>query len=399
MCGREARIMYIRVQYCMRKFFLLLIGVIVGVGYAYFNTSLFSGVEHTLHTVVPVVPDRKPVIGFLPYWLLSKADKKYADYINTVAYFALTINSDGSIQKFTSPQESEPGYYALQSGKANTYLNDAARNDMKLSLVVFAGTEEHIGQLVSKPIIHAKKLVKEVSPIMKKHGFTDLNIDVESVQEASPSARNNFTRFVREVKKGMQNAGNTVSLDASPTVFIKPYLVDPIAIGEIVDYFIIMGYDFHFAGSYVTGPVAPLAGAGTISEFDIETSVSLGKQIIPRNKLILALPLYGYEWETIDTFNRAAVMPGSGIAASNRRVEELLNSCESCTVKRENEAQEPYVVYPDEETGTFHQIFYPDKLSMQSKVQFIEKNGLGGIALWALGYEGNDILEPLRGYR
>ncbi|MCR4330004.1 MAG: glycosyl hydrolase family 18 protein [Candidatus Roizmanbacteria bacterium] len=385
----------------MRKLFLLLIGIVVGVGigYAYFNTSLFSSVEHKIHTVVPVVPDRKQVIGFLPYWLLSKADKEYSNYINTLAYFALTINPDGSIQKYTSPQESEPGYYALQSGKASPFFKDAQRNNMKLSLVVFAGNEEHIGQLVSKPTTHARKLVAEVVPIMKKHGFTDLNIDVESVREASQSAQSNFTRFVSEVKKGIKKSGNTVSIDASPTVFIKPYLVDPKAVGAIVDYFIIMGYDFHFAGSYVTGPVAPLLGAGTISEFDIETSVSLGKQIIPKEKLILALPLYGYEWETIDTFNRAAVMPGSGIAASNRRVEELLKTCENCVVKREEEAQEPYVVYPDEETGTFHQIFYPDKQSMLNKVQFTEKNELGGIALWALGYEGDTILEPLRGYR
>lgn len=385
----------------MRKLFLLLIGISVGIGisYVYFNTSLFSNVTHKVRPVVSTVSDRKQVIGFLPYWLLSKADKDYENYIHTLAYFALTINPDGSIQKFTSPQESEPGYFALQSGKVTPFLKDAKRNNIQLSLVVFAGDEEHIGQLVSKPTMHAKKLVAEVVPIMKKYGFTDLNIDVESVREASESARSNFTRFVSEVQKGIKKDGSTVSIDASPTVFIKPYLVDPKAVGAIVDYFIIMGYDFHFTGSYVTGPVAPLSGADTISEFDIETSVALGKQIIPKEKLILALPLYGYEWETIDEFTRAAVMPGSGIAASNRRVESLLTTCDNCVVKREEEAQEPYVVYPDEERGTFHQIFYPDKQSMLSKVQFAEKNELGGIALWALGYEGDTILEPLREYR
>ena len=387
----------------MRKLLFLLIGVCVGIGigYAYFNTSLFSSMEYKLRTVVPVVPDRKLVIGFLPYWLLSKADKDYSQYVNTLAYFALTINPDGSIQKFTSPQESEPGYFALKSGKADTFLKDARKNNMQLSLVIFAGNEADIGMLIDKPIQHARTLVKEVVPIMKKNGFTDLNIDVESVHEASESARVNFAKFVKEVVKGVKKGQkwSTVSLDASPTVFVKNYLVDPKKISKYVDYFIIMGYDFHYSGSFVTGPVAPLFGAGTISEFDIDTSVSLAKQIMPAKKIILALPLYGYEWETVDVFTRAAVMPGSGIAASNRRVENMLNICEDCVMKREKEAQEPYVVFPDIDTGTYHQIFYPDNTSMKERLTYASTNSLGGVALWALGYEGNTILESLKGYK
>ena len=39
---------------------------------------------------------------------------------------------------------------------------------------------------------------------------------------------------------------------------------------------------------------------------------------------------------------------------------------------------------------SYHQIFYPDKQSTQVKVQFVKNEGLGGLALWALGYEGEE---------
>ena len=113
----------------------------------------------------------------------------------------------------------------------------------------------------------------------------------------------------------------------------------------------------------------------------------------------MGIPLYGYEWETIDDFARAATIPGSGLVASNRRVEELLKDCEECQISREKEADEAYVVYQDTETGVYHQIFFPDKQATQAKADYAQKNKLGGIALWALGYEGDTILEPLKGYK
>ena len=62
-------------------------------------------------------------------------------------------------------------------------------------------------------------------------------------------------------------------------------------------------------------------------------------------------------------------------------------------------AKESYIIYKDDETGVYHQIFYPDKKSMEEKSQFAEKNNLGGVAVWALGYEGKTILEPLANYK
>ncbi|CAN5165984.1 hypothetical protein BH09PAT2_BH09PAT2_04770 [soil metagenome] len=385
----------------MLKAFIAIIGVLVGIVYSYYylTPDIISSYTQQAEEIIPDI-HQKQVIGFQPYWLLDKADKDYSPYINTFAYFALTVDGEGSIQKYTAPGESEPGWYTLNSGKADTALNKAKNANMNLSLVIFSGNEENIGELISDPEIHARTMVSEIIPVMKKHGFTDLNIDVESVNVASDEARANFSRFVWEVKKQMdaKHAG-TFTIDASPTVFVKKYLVDPVTIGPIVDYFVVMGYDYHYPGSSVTGPVAPLKGYGSIAEFDTDVGMRIATQTIASEKLILAIPSYGYEWETIDDFDRAATLPGSGIAASNRRAEELIKDCDTCKIQREPEGQEAYIVYKDEETGMYHQIFYPDRESTQVKVNLAKELKLGGMGIWALGYEGDTMLEPLHGYK
>jgi spore germination protein YaaH len=161
---------------------------------------------------------------------------------------------------------------------------------------------------------------------------------------------------------------------------------------------IIMGYDYHFQGSYVTGPVAPLFGAGTVSEYDIQTAVEKALTMMPAEKIILGVPLYGYEWETIGNDPRSPVIPGTGLIASSLRVSQLVASCSTCSVKLDPVAEEKYLIYKDTDTGSYHQIFYPDQEVMKDKIEFVQKYNLGGIALWALGYEDSTILDPLKNY-
>jgi len=160
-----------------------------------------------------------------------------------------------------------------------------------------------------------------------------------------------------------------------------------------------MTYDYHFSGSLVTGPVAPNSGAGVESEFDTETGIQKALEVLPADKIILGVPLYGYEWETLEPGRRSAVLPGSGIVASNRRAEEFLASCASCSAQRETAAQESYIVYLDQESTTYHQIFYPDEKFMKTKINLANKYNLGGLAFWALGYEGKTLLNPVVDYQ
>ncbi len=385
----------------MQRLVFALVGLVCGAVGMYFVVVGMTLPTPKANVKATPKPNQKQVIGFLPFWLLEKADVDYSKYITTLNYFSLTIDKDGTIQKYTNAIEGEPGYFALKTGKADPFLNKAKEKNISTSLAVFSGDEDTIEELLKDPVKSADNLINDVVPIMEEHGFSDLNLDVESVKDATGDARVRYTQFVMEVKKGLvQHNAGTLTVDISPIAFVKDTnLVDPKAIGASVDYIVLMAYDFHNPSSYVTGAVAPFSGAGKFSEFDTETAVQKAVSIMPASKVILGIPLYGYSWETINNTPRSAIVPGSAVIISTQKVEEFLKTCTNCDMGFDNLDQEEYVIYKDIDTGTYHQIFYPTSASTGVKVNYAESNRLGGVAVWALGYEDSSILGRLDGYR
>lgn len=338
------------------------------------------------------------IIGFQPYWLLQKADKPYEKYINVFTYFGLALDSDGTIVKLVNPQEEEPGWTTLKSNGFQEKLKQTQKNHLKSSLLIHNSNEASISALLKEPEKHAQNLIADVSPIMQQYGFTDLNLDIESFVEASESAQQQYTIFIKEVKNGIdKNNLGTLTVEIPPISLVTPRLINAQEIGKIADYLVLMAYDFHYAGSYLAGPVAPLGGEGKVREYDINTALKEILKVIPPQKIILGIPLYGYEWETISDKPGAPTIPGGSATASNRRITELLKSCTNCVKGYDELAQQPYIIFKD--SDDYHQIFYEDEKSIQEKLKLSKEYKIAGVALWAIGYEGENILKPLKTYK
>jgi spore germination protein YaaH len=377
----------------------LLIGLSLGYYYHYFINENKTIKQNSILTVNKPLKKSKQVVGFLPYWLINNAKDDYSSSINTLTYFGLTIDTDGSILKYTSPGEGEPGWVTLNNGKVDEMINTAKDKNINLSLLVFSAKDEKIQELISQPEENADKLTKETFPIMKKYGFSDLNIDIENISEASDEARLNFTRFIRKVKNNLSENGiPSLTVEITGSDVIKKKLIDVEELAKIADHIVIMAYDYHHPGSMVTGPVSPLYGMSTVAEYDVDTTIKEALRIIPKEKIILGIPLYGYEWETLSDNPRASVISGTSATVSNKKAENILKDCLNCKLNKDEEALESYIIYPDSNGVTYHQIFYPDKTDTSAKLEITEQNNLEGIALWALGYEGDTILEPLSDY-
>lgn len=363
-------------------FFLFLVaGALSAFGALYILESPPVRFDNPVLTKVGI---QKPeIVGFLPYWLIPKADKEYGKYITTLTYFGLTVGSDGHIQKLVNAQEEEPGWTTLKK-------NEFKRYGAKQSLLVISGDDGVISEMIADPVTSAHNLLSDVTPIMNEYGFTDLNLDIESFMEASESARANFTTFVQTVKQGTKG---TVTLDLIPIALVKEKIYDAKALGVIVDRIVLMTYDYHYFGSFTAGPVAPIGGAGTKTEFDVETAVKEALKVIPAQKILLGIPLYGYEWETIGSAPESATIPGGSSIASSRRVEE----CATCSAVMDPIAKEPYVIYP--ENDYFNQIYFENEDAMKEKIKLAQTYHLGGVALWALGYEDSTMLNPLGSYK
>lgn len=370
-------------------------GVIIGflIGVYFFITQYVSQEKSEL-------ANHQQIIGFLPYWLLDRAKTNYSNEITTLAYFALKINGNSQIVKLSNPQQDDPGWYTLKSGKLDPYFASSRKNNIKLSLVLSSGDATVISQLISKPLQHSNNLISEIAPLMKLYHFQDLNLDIEDTSPASKKDQMNFSIFIKDIKHELQQKKlGTLTLEISPSDPIIPNLININMVSQYADFIVLMAYDYHSSVSYVTGPVAPLSGAGVDLEYDVTSAVEKTIQKAPPGKIILGMPLYGYEWETLSTALHSAVLPGSGVIASNNRMVNFLSACATCSAFFDTESQEEFAEYKDMSSDTYHQIFFPTIQSVNAKINLAKQKHLGGVALWALGYENNTMLYPLQQYK
>ena len=374
----------------------VLCGLLAGVGFLYGLALSPVRFDHPVFSAFGVY--KPQIVGFLPYWLLDKADKPYEKYITTLTYFGLTVDRDGSLIKLINPQEEEPGWTSLRKDAYTVRLADGKKNNVKQSLLVISGDDEVISEMLKQPEASAKELVSDAAPIMREKGFTDLNLDIETFMEGSPSSQLQFTKFAQTVKDELvaQELG-TLTIDLIPIALVKPKIYDSKALGAIADLIVLMTYDYHYLGSFISGAVAPVGGAGESLEFDVELAVKEAIKAVPKEKILLGVPLYGYEWETIDEEPESATIPGGGSTASVRRIAELLNNCATCSAQIDPVSKEPYLIYP--QNDYFKQVYFENEASMKEKIALAQKYHLGGIALWALGYEDDTLLRPLERYK
>ncbi|MEO8581930.1 MAG: glycosyl hydrolase family 18 protein [Patescibacteria group bacterium] len=373
--------------------------IVLGLGAASFFLRFFPSLLLPESPVLHTLGVRKPIVnGFLPYWLLTKATPESLRQLNKITYFGLEIDSDGTLVDKSTPQEAEPGWHKLANGDF-TQIVSPLKGNSDYSLLLHQSNEASISALLSEPVVHAGNLVSAVEPLMKQHGFTDLNIDIESFRTASPEAQVRMSTFLREVKAQLNiRKLGTLTTELTVASLVKQALMNPTEIGEISDHVVLMAYDFRYTGSFTSGAVAPIGGAGEKIEYDIVKSVQLASQVIPSEKLQLGIPLYGYEWETLSYDPESPVVPGTGKTATSNRISELLKTCTDCITGRDELTGSPYLILPPNEDSAVQQIYYEDQESIQKKLDLAKQYKLGGVAFWAIGYETPELLTPIRKY-
>ncbi len=374
----------------------LIAGLVSGVLFIRFFSKTNLPLSHSVYQKLGII--KPQVIGFQPYWLLERADKNYAPYLTTLTYFGLTVDAQGKIVKLVNTSEEEPGWTWLKSSELEDRLKPAKDQSLTLSLLIHNSNEATISALLQDPVASAHNLSSEVIPLMQEYQFTDLNLDIESFKTASPAASQSYTTFVQTIKNDFKSLPQTsLTLEITPISLAKPHLTDIQALKDTVDYIVLMAYDYHYIYSLLSGPVAPIGGQGQTRELDVESAVKTLTQMVDPKQIILGIPLYGYEWETLTSDPDAPVIPGSGSTASNRRAEDLISTCLNCLKSFDNIAKQPFIIFPDR--AYFHQIFYEDEQSLEEKIRLAKEYQLGGVAVWALGYEGETLIKPLKTYK
>ncbi|NCN50837.1 MAG: hypothetical protein GW925_00105 [Candidatus Pacebacteria bacterium] len=331
--------------------------------------------------------NKKVIYGFLPYWNVTKVTIQ--PELTHLSYFSLTIGADGSLITQTD-EGTEPGFSKLNSDDFLTLSNQIIAQNGNVELVLTQFNADDISSFLNNPSAQ-EKFLTSLDSVLLAYPFTGVNIDVELNGSPSPKMRDQFTTFMQTLRTHLnERYGNiTLSVDMYASAVEGTNIWDISALSNEVDYIVVMAYDFHRRQSSQAGPVAPLFGGKDVWDNDINTYLQGFVELVPPEKGLLGIPFYGYEWQTTSRDAQSHTFPDTGATASYERVQELLKRKEELKVEEgwNENALSPYISYVED--NEIFVVYYENSRSISYKLDYVNQLDLGGIAIWALGYEGN----------
>lgn len=327
----------------------------------------------------------KLTAGFFPYWNLDNIDNLDFSALGTIYYFGLDLNEDGSFNR------NDPGFPRLSSKSFEKLKQKAKEHNIRLGVTLINLDQDSIAKNINHPQ-RRQTIINNTINIMREEGFVDVNIDLEYIASYDEGLRKNYTIFVRDLSRQVKAVfpDAKISLDVFADSVAKNRVFDFHAMDPYLDQIIIMGYDFHRINSIKAGPVAPIFGKEKY-EYDIITSIKDFTEIIDSAKIILGVPFYGYEWPVEKPIKEAFVINSirpAEIASYNRATK--LAQENNLSVNFDDESKSAWFSYFDKPSNTWRQVWFENERSMSTKLDLINQAHLGGIAIFALGYEGSN---------
>ncbi|MCM3587505.1 glycoside hydrolase family 18 protein [Mesobacillus maritimus] len=300
--------------------------------------------------------------GTLSYYVVRSPDldrkiiNDFAPYASSISLFRYRVGPNGDIVNQLNDLE------AIET----TWENRVTPLATITNLTPEGFSTEVTSVILNNPTARTN-LVNNIFQLVDQRGYGGVNIDFERVAEAD---RDLYTGFLRQLRDRLVPAGYaiTVAVPAKTSEDI-PWLkgYDFGGIGSVVNYMFIMAYDWHHAGSE-PGPVAPITEVRNTIEFAINN--------VPRKKIIIGVPLYGYNWSIPH-------QPGNiATAISNQDAMDRAISYQ-VAIQYSEEEESPFFRFRDEQ-DQLHEVWFEDVRSIAAKMKLVREYNLQAIGAWQL---------------
>ena len=231
-----------------------------------------------------------------------------------------------------------------------------------------------IAQILSTTT-NRKNLIQNLVQTTLSYGIDGINVDFEQVPM---EAGEDYVQFLRELSIPCRQNGIVLSVDNYvPTDYTAHY--GRKEQGEVVDYFVIMGYDEHYSGSSQAGSVASIGY--------VKTGIENTLKDVPAHKVINGIPFYTRLWRIADGVSSEAL---SMSAAENYLAQK------GVTATWDLETEQNFASF--EEDGAVYQIWLEDADSIRAKLSVMSGYNLAGVAQWKLGLEKAQIWDVIEEY-
>jgi spore germination protein YaaH len=234
--------------------------------------------------------------GWIPYWRSATGTQDVIPNLSkltSVMPFGYTVKNDGTLAD-TARLAEEPWV---------SFIAEAKKNSVRVIPTVMWGNGATIHKILSNT---ATRIALEdgIANLVKQNGFDGIDIDFEAKRHETITY---FSTFLRGLYQRMGNKWVYCTIEArmplenrySPGATIPPdatdFANDYVEMNKYCDRVEIMAYDQGTIdvrlNAIRTAPYAPVA-----DPVWVENLVTLAAQSITKNKIVLGIPTYGYEY-------------------------------------------------------------------------------------------------------
>lgn len=320
------------------------------------------------------------LFGWHQHWM-GDLYKGY-DYslLNVVSYYSYDV--DPEYGGATNPE-------VVKDFVESDFVSTAQEAGTGVVLSISLHGEDNIATFLNQNPLAQRLLIDSLVYLLDTTNANGIEINFEGVTD---NYKDDFIKFVQVLSHNLIAArGDTCFIFMSVPAYDPNNVYDLARLEKFVDMFVIMGYNFHNTpnGLYKM-PVSPLNYNEMAAEFDLRKSVdkyiaNIGP--INSDRLILALPYFATKWETQGNDDVLVEY----LTYSDVNFDYLMESWPNDTIQYDSSLTTHIwrsKVQPDSNDLPIETtIYYDDVRSLRKKYQFLVSSRLGGVGIWALGYD------------
>lgn len=343
------------------------------------NYKMVSAAEQAQQKDETVFPVKfKEVWGYL----MRGEEKVFRgdETVTDVCYFSCSIDPEGRLRAGVNPP----------------VLPDLDGKKRRVHIVIADLDNTRLMTLILDPSRGARdKLVADIVELSKK--FDGVQIDFEAVAGRDAG---NFLEFLRLIRQGMEPGKIfSVALPAKRIEVSDAY--DYAAVSAIADRIYIMAYDQHWSTSS-PGPVASLSWCKAVMTYALT--------VVPSEKLIMGIPLYGRSWRNEKIVKRVK-LKGKYTKNSKKKKKPRTKVVTKTVVKsrsiksahipdlidRKNAVKEysPDTGFIIRYKNRSKEIIYCDDVNATMEKFLFYSEHIDSIGFWRLGMENRDLWKAI----
>jgi len=313
------------------------------------------------------------ISGWIPSWQSASGTTDILGHLSTfteINPFGYGVESDGTLVDSMG----------MSAAPWASFVKTAQKHNVRIVPTVTWSDGAAIDHVLESPTLRNAQ-IKSIVNLVYSHGFDGIELDYENKE---PQTEGVFEIFLHDLYAAMGN--KWVECDVEPE-----YGADYLAYSKYCDRVKLMAYDErvidHTLSTITTIPYAPIADPSWVNQ-----SIIAASQVIPKNKLVVGIATYGYEYQVSEL--------SSGydyrlIDAFNPSYATNLATQLHITPTRNSAGELSFAYTPG--ITSLHLLWWSDASAIADKIALAKSLGIRGVAIFKIdGGEDQNIWNVLK---